>query len=292
MPVAGAVIGAAGSLFGGKQSSDAAAQAAQTQAASADASNKLNWNIFQQSRADQAPWQQAGQNALARMMEEMGFGVSFNPSSAQPGMSGPGSTVSVGGGKAGTVKKLLTGADTFLDPMGFFASPKAINMWMPPDTVQGTSMFNFTPQGNGKKLFNGFQADPGYQFRLKEGQNAMNNALAARGGLLSGAAVKAGQKYASDLASQEYGNYFNRLSSLAGIGQTANNTVANLGQNVGQTVGNNMLQAGNARASGYAAQGQAMGNTFNQLGNIFGGMKFGNGTGNTSAYKPGYTYEA
>ena len=40
-----------------------------------------------------------------------------------------------------------------------------------------------------------FQQDPGYGFRLKEGQQALDRQAAARGGLISGGALKAAQRY-------------------------------------------------------------------------------------------------
>lgn len=58
-----------------------------------------------------------------------------------------------------------------------------------------------------------FQADPGYQFRLNEGMKATNAGYGARGLLKSGAAMKGIAGYASGLASQEYGNFFNRALS-------------------------------------------------------------------------------
>jgi hypothetical protein len=82
-----------------------------------------------------------------------------------------------------------------------------------------------------------FQADPGYAFRLAEGQKALDRQAAARGGLISGNALKAAMSYGQQMGSQEYQNAFNRyqaerasqlapLQSLAGIGQT---TAGNLG---------------------------------------------------------------
>jgi hypothetical protein len=82
-----------------------------------------------------------------------------------------------------------------------------------------------------------FQADPGYAFRLKEGQKALDAQAAARGGLISGNALRAATSYGQEMGSQEYTNAFNRyqqeraarlqpLQSLAGVGQT---TAANLG---------------------------------------------------------------
>jgi len=58
-----------------------------------------------------------------------------------------------------------------------------------------------------------FQADPGYAFRLSEGMKALDRTAAARGGLLSGATLRGAQRYGSDLASQEYGNAYNRFQT-------------------------------------------------------------------------------
>jgi len=54
------------------------------------------------------------------------------------------------------------------------------------------------------------QMDPGYGFRLREGEKALERMQSARGNMLSGGAIKAGQRYGQDLASQEYMNAFNR----------------------------------------------------------------------------------
>jgi hypothetical protein len=52
--------------------------------------------------------------------------------------------------------------------------------------------------------------DPGYQFRMDQGQKALENSAMARGGLMSGNAIRGSQDYAQNLASQEYGNAYNR----------------------------------------------------------------------------------
>ena len=61
--------------------------------------------------------------------------------------------------------------------------------------------------------------DPGTQFRLQQGLNAMNATAAARGGLISGNALKAGQDYGQAQGSQEYGAAFNRYLSNYGNAQ-------------------------------------------------------------------------
>ena len=104
-----------------------------------------------------------------------------------------------------------------------------------------------------------YQADPGYAFRLGEGQKALDRQAAARGGLISGGALKAATRYGQDMGSQEYQNAFNRyqtsranqlqpLGNLMSMGQSA-------ASNQGTAAGNYGTNAGQA----YMAGGQAMG---------------------------------
>lgn len=53
--------------------------------------------------------------------------------------------------------------------------------------------------------------DPGYDFRLAEGQKLLQGSAAARGGLLSGATLKDLTNYGQGAASQEYANAFDRF---------------------------------------------------------------------------------
>jgi len=114
-----------------------------------------------------------------------------------------------------------------------------------------------------------FQQDPGYAFRLKEGQQALDRSAAARGGLISGAALKAATRYGQDMGSQEYMNAFNRyqveraarlqpLQSLTGMSQTTANTLGTAGQNMASNVGEAQQSAAAARASGYVGQANAL----------------------------------
>jgi len=56
--------------------------------------------------------------------------------------------------------------------------------------------------------------DPGYGFRLKEGMRDLDRRLAAGGRMFSGGALKAGQQYGQELASQEFQNAFTRAMDL------------------------------------------------------------------------------
>jgi len=125
-----------------------------------------------------------------------------------------------------------------------------------------------------------FQADPGYAFRLKEGQKTLERSAAARGGLLSGGTGKALQRFGQEMGSQEYTNAFNRyqaertarlqpLQSLTGMGQTTAQQIgaagqnyagssANIAGNMSTNVGNLMTSGAAARASGYVGTANAL----------------------------------
>jgi hypothetical protein len=113
-----------------------------------------------------------------------------------------------------------------------------------------------------------FEADPGYAFRMKEGLKSLDQQAAARGGLISGNALRGAQQYGQDLGSQEYQNAYNRyqtnranvlnpLQSLLGQGQSSANTLGSAGQTYASNAGSTMMAAGNARASGYTNSADA-----------------------------------
>ena len=127
-----------------------------------------------------------------------------------------------------------------------------------------------------------FQADPGYAFRLSEGMKALEASRAAKGGLLSGATGKALSRYGQDLASQEYGNAFNRfqtervnrlqpLGALMGTGQAAAAGQAGYAGQYGQTAGGLTTDIGATQAAGGLGSAKAISNALgtymNYLGN-------------------------
>jgi len=115
-----------------------------------------------------------------------------------------------------------------------------------------------------------FQADPGYAFRLKTGQEALERTAAARGGLMSGGALKAAARYGQEMASQEYSNAFNRyqtnrsnqLQPLGNLMASGQNAASNVGAAAGQygTAGGNLMQSGGQAT---AAGQLGIGNTIN-----------------------------
>jgi hypothetical protein len=100
--------------------------------------------------------------------------------------------------------------------------------------------------------------DPGYQFRLAEGQKALERMQSARGILGGGAALKGLTRYAQDYASNEYGKAYdrakseydtrynqfqdrstqrwNRLSDLLGVGMGAARNIAGYEGDYGRNV--------------------------------------------------------
>jgi hypothetical protein len=75
--------------------------------------------------------------------------------------------------------------------------------------VEGFDPNTLFEEFNAKEL----EQDPGYAFRLAEGQKAIERSTAARGGLQSGAALKAAARFGQEMGSQEYQNAFNRFQS-------------------------------------------------------------------------------
>jgi hypothetical protein len=154
--------------------------------------------------------------------------------------------------------------------------------------------------------------DPGFQFRLKTGMQALEGTAAARGGLLSGGAMRGAMTLGQEMGSQEYGaaygramgenqldygraltqnqdqynralqqwqlgqglntTQYNRLAGLAGTGQTATQYLGGLGQQYAQQAGENIIGRGNALSQGQAAVGQAWGQGIQDVAGTVGNM--------------------
>ncbi len=110
--------------------------------------------------------------------------------------------------------------------------------------------------------------DPGYQFGLDTGMNALNAQNAATGGSQSGAAMKAAQRYGVDYGSTKYNEAFNRytnnrsniynmLSGQTNVGLSAANNTGAAGTNYANAGGADITGAGNAAASGYIGSANA-----------------------------------
>lgn len=127
------------------------------------------------------------------------------------------------------------------------------------------TQFQFNPQD----LYN----DPSYQFRMDQGNRALQNSAAARGGLNSGATLKALTRYGQDYASTEYGNAYNRaqgtfnqnlantlnpLQSLAGQAQSSATALSGAGQNFANQSAATSSGLANSLGAASIAQGNAL----------------------------------
>lgn len=125
--------------------------------------------------------------------------------------------------------------------------------------------------------------DPGYQFGLQQGQQAIDRKTAAQGGRVSGAAIKAAARYGTDYATTGYSAAYarrqdrlNRLATLAGIGQTATGSGAAAGAASTNAISGLLTSGGDAAAAGALARGNIYGNAINQSAASFGSS---NGSG-------------
>ena len=109
-----------------------------------------------------------------------------------------------------------------------------------------------------ENAFSRFAASPDYQFGMTEGISALDRSAAANGKLQSGQQMKAINRFGQDYAGAKFGEYKNSLARLSGVGQTATNTGVASGQNFASNYGNALQSAGQARASGYAGQANAI----------------------------------
>jgi hypothetical protein len=118
------------------------------------------------------------------------------------------------------------------------------------------------------------QMDPGYAFRLAEGEKALARMQAARGQYLGGGAIRAGTRYGQEMGSQEYQNAFTRamqqraaatnaLQGLGVLGPSAAGAIGGAAQGYAAGAGQAIGNIGAARASGYQAQGNILQNALN-----------------------------
>lgn len=114
--------------------------------------------------------------------------------------------------------------------------------------------------------------DPGYQFGMDQGQTALDRKIAAMGGRVSGAALKATTQYNQNYATGAYNAAYqrsqdrlNRLAALAGLGQTATGASAAAGQAGTNAMTSLITNQGDASAAHTLAQANIWGNAGNQL---------------------------
>lgn len=257
---AGWIAGAA--VAGTVVQARSASRAARAQERAADQAGATELEMYYQSRDDRMPWMGAGTSSVNQLSALLG--IDAGPNQTEQNFN------------TARYLELNPDAQEYMRTSG----NTAYQHWIADGRRRTGDFWNTDPNANrvGSANFGAlnkqftlddFQKDPGYEFRVAEGMKGVNNSAAARGGLLSGAALKAAARVNQDIASNEFGNafnrfqtnqtnQFNRLASLANVGQITANQNANNAIQTGQSVGQNMLAGGAARASGYIGQNNAL----------------------------------
>lgn len=137
--------------------------------------------------------------------------------------------------------------------------------------------------------------DPGYAFRLAEGQKALEQSAAARGGLLSGTTGKNLLRYGQEMGSQEYQAARNRYmqdwanklgaqQTLAGYGTGATSALTGAAGAYGQQAGAGLTDVARAQAAGYTGGANALTSALNMGLNYMSNQDLVNALTRRSAY--------
>lgn len=290
----GSAIGGLASLGSAYLGSKGAKDAGKAAAAGSEAGNKVIWDMFQQNRADQQPFMQAGLSGMNEYMRMLGLSPTGAVSASGP-VAPAADLIQMQGGAPGMNAALYSSDPAYKrawdEVVQHHRNQSGTQQFTPQtnaEAIRGhvSALYGqYRPQAqqqagqqgaySAQQITDRLRATPGYQFAFNEGQRGLESSAAARGGLFSGAAGKALTKYGQGMADQQYGTHLNRLASLAGIGQTATNTVGGWGQNAASNVATGLQNAGNARASGIANSAnqwqQGMNNAAGFFGDWYGG---------------------
>ena len=216
----GPAASALGGLGAGAIGSNAASDAARLQADALNRGLDLQTAQWLQSQANQAPWLEAGRDALGELRWRLG-----NEEMTPPELRGAirGSDYALPGTTPGWSPSTYAG----YTPTDV---PSAAGYRYTPGGVPQASQYRYTPGAvptlSGQELL---ANDPGVQFRLDEGRKALEASAAARGGLLSGPALAALQRQGQELSSQEYGQAWNRAAEQARLREGWAQTASQLG---------------------------------------------------------------
>jgi hypothetical protein len=208
--LAGGLLSGAGSIFSGLMGSNAAKDAAKTQASAETAATNAELGMFNTAQSDIAPWLSGGQNALAALQKALGIG--------------PGGT--------GATNPLLT-------MLGIGADGKPTGSGINPATFQASPGYQFQLQQGLNGVTNSAAAAGGLG----------GNALKALQGYGSGLANQSWSQYLGNVNTGWQGLIGN-LSGLSGQGAGAAGTMGNQALATGGQIGSNVTGAGAAAAAG------------------------------------------
>lgn len=261
----GSVLGGALSLGSALIGSAASKSAAKTQAKSANSATRLQSEMFNQVRNDLSPYRSAGEVGTNALLAYLGIGGA--PSA--PSLAEFQTPIY---NKRGKLKGYSTDTAAYDRAVSEYRAKLDSFNEIKDSGQYGSLLQEFT----GDDLEN----DPGYQFGMNQGMQALDRSAAARGSLLSGATLKAAQRFGQDYAGTKFNEAFSRdnttktraanfLSSVAGMGQSAAAQTGAMGMQTASNIGNNVTGAGNALAAGQVGAANAWGNALGQIGNNY-----------------------
>lgn len=265
--VVGGALGIGSALLGSSSAKKAAdASASADQQAIAELQRQ-----YDTTRSDQAPYRTVGAGALNVLAAMYGLpqyqaGIS-DPLSYDRWMATPEGQASIAnvdyGGARTHVRK---------QEVRDRASNLAYNNYLNNFKASGGS----TGGGaRGGPDFSAFYNSPDYNFARTEGQRGVEQSAAARGGAASGNALRALSEFNQGLASQQFGNYYNRMAGLAGIGQSATNNLGQVGAQYASGIAGLQSGIGQTRASGILGQTAPWTNLLGSFAKGIGGGIFG-----------------
>lgn len=129
--------------------------------------------------------------------------------------------------------------------------------------------------------FSSFYTDPAYNFTRDQGIGAIDASASSRGNLFGGGTSTDLARFGAGLASQEYGNYYNRIANAANMGMSAADALAGNNQNLANAQGT--AAQNNAQGTGQLI-GLGTGLVGNLANNYFGGLGGGGGGSRNSSY--------
>lgn len=257
----GAVIAAGGALVGGALGGKGAKDASRAEQRGNALAIEEQRRQFDLMREDTAPYRSIGTQAINAL------GGIYGYSSAPPAVgdtSAPANALAPRGGidpssgymptGSGGIRRGVTIDNATGQVLGNELAPAGATAIGPP-----------MPAGPD---YSNFFASPDYQFRRQQGTQGIERTASARGLTGSGNALAALADYNSGLAAEEFGNYFNRQATLAGVGQSAVNTSTQAGANSATNIGNALIGGGQARASGIGDAANAWANAAGTIGGI------------------------
>lgn len=279
--IAGALIAGGTSLLGGMMGSSASSKAAKQQLQASREATAEQRRQYDLNRADLMPFLQTGYGANSKLAYLLGINTLDKPvapltkdyTTTQPGywtaekrsMFGTGSDMQV------TPSSYVEGKTLFNDTgynaaMSEYERNLAAYNQAEQDLANGTGdagylLRKFTPGD--------LTQDPGYQFQMEQGQQAIDRAAAARGNRYAGSTLKELLRFNTGLADSTYNQAFNRdaaeksrifgmLTGVTGQGSSTANSLAGLGQAASNNISSNILAGGNAQAAGTVGSANAL----------------------------------